>query len=304
MFKTAIQKIDYKNLTYKEAYTLWTFYEHARNIKLSDVKKKKNPFSNNYVTAFRKHTTPLHDKLMTEISLFDIQELIDDCPYGFTTRRYIKQLSKTLFAFCNSIFRNKFEYSFFKYITLGKKEKSQRHNAFTIEEKQKLWDLYYNRGSDINIDILEVILIGLYTTLRPTALLEITNKNVFIDNDYMVGGIKTIAGINREIPIHKDIKPLIEKRYNESNTYLLCNSDGNPYKLKYYQTEYKKIMTLIGLSHVPYDNRKTVSTELFNNKIDKLVVKHLMGHSIKDVTECYYIEISLEQKKEAINTLV
>jgi integrase len=46
------------------------------------------------------------------------------------------------------------------------------------------------------------VLVMIYTGLRASELCHIEVKNIFIEDRYMIGGMKTKAGTNRKIPIH------------------------------------------------------------------------------------------------------
>jgi len=49
----------------------------------------------------------------------------------------------------------------------------------------------------------------LYTGMRSGEIRSIKKENIFLDENYMIGGIKTEAGKGRIIPIHPKIKDLI-----------------------------------------------------------------------------------------------
>lgn len=55
-----------------------------------------------------------------------------------------------------------------------------------------------------------MLLLTIYTGCRAEELLFILYKRIFLDKNYFIAGVKTKAGINREIPIHPDIKPYLK----------------------------------------------------------------------------------------------
>ena len=95
---------------------------------------------------------------------------------------------------------------FFVYSWVNPEE--QIHSRYTNEEIATLWSKLYVVN---NVDLL---LITIYTGLRPTELLEITTDNVHLDEQYMIGGMKTEAGTDRVIPIADKILPLVKNRYD------------------------------------------------------------------------------------------
>ena len=80
------------------------------------------------------------------------------------------------------------------------------HTRFTDSEIKKLWEALWT------INNVDIVLIYIYTGLRPSELLEIESKNVHLSDRYMIGGMKTEAGKDRIIPIHEAIVPLVEYR--------------------------------------------------------------------------------------------
>ena len=84
----------------------------------------------------------------------------------------------------------------------------QIHDRYSDEEIKTLWSKLYE------INNVDIILIMIYTGLRPTELLEIQTENVHLDEKYMVGGMKTEAGKDRIIPLNDQIIPLVKNRYD------------------------------------------------------------------------------------------
>ena len=68
----------------------------------------------------------------------------------------------------------------------------------------------------------DMVLIGLYTGFRPQELAILEIDNIDLEEGSIIGGMKTSNGKNRKVPIHPDIKPLVEKRYIEA-TELFCS---------------------------------------------------------------------------------
>ena len=80
----------------------------------------------------------------------------------------------------------------------------------------------------------------LYSGCRADELLSLYTENIFLDDNYFIGGLKTEAGINREIPIHPDIKHLYEKYYNKDNEFLFMQPNGNRADYGYYLYHFQK----------------------------------------------------------------
>lgn len=165
-----------------------------------------------------------------------------------------------------------------------------------------LWKNLENKQIDPH-GIIDIVLINLYTGMRATELLEMKTSNIDLKHQIMIGGIKTNAGIDREIPIHNKILPLIENRYNLKNEYLITKENSKPILYRHYLDLFKDVMNNLNLDHTPYDCRSTTATKLYNAGIDQLIYKLILGHDVSDITEKHYIKITAEQKLEAINRL-
>ncbi len=59
---------------------------------------------------------------------------------------------------------------------------------FTSEEIKKIWEIVED------VPFADMILIEIYTGFRPIEMAEIKNKNVHLDENYIIGGTKTQAG--------------------------------------------------------------------------------------------------------------
>ena len=173
----------------------------------------------------------------------------------------------------------------------------QEHIAFTDAEMKLLW-------ANQHIPDVNIILMQCYMGWRPQELGELLIANTFLDQNIIVGGMKTDAGKDRIVPIHPCIKPIIEAMYQDAidtgNTHLVLSS-GVLTKTKHIPIEYGKyrrrfhdIMLLLGLNpdHKPHDPRKTFVTMAKRDKVDEWAIKRIVGHSIPDITEKVYTERS------------
>ena len=126
-----------------------------------------------------------------------------------------------------SVFNLMFDYAFEReYITrnyarafkvdkaiVEQKALNKRQNVpFSKNEIEKLWE---------NVDKIpfaDMLLIGIYMGWRPQelAILKIADIDFELCDGFIQGGMKTNAGKGRKVPIHKDILPLIKRRYNEA----------------------------------------------------------------------------------------
>ena len=173
------------------------------------------------------------------------------------------------------------------------------HTPYTDEEIKKLWDNLYEIN---NVDIL---LIFIYTGLRPSELLNILTENVFLDKQYMVGGMKTENGKDRIIPIADKILPLIKARYDPDRKYLINNRYGNHYSYgSYVSANFKTVINRLGMQHIPHDGRHTFATLMDRVGANEVCTKLIMGHSMKnDITKGTYTHKTVEDLLKEVNKI-
>ena len=98
----------------------------------------------------------------------------------------------------------------------------------------------------------------LYSGARADELLAVYTANIFLDDNYFIGGLKTEAGINREIPIHPAVKHLWEKYYDPNNEFLFMQPNGNKVDYEYYfyhfQNNFEKLHPEVS-DHTAHDAR-------------------------------------------------
>lgn len=156
---------------------------------------------------------------------------------------------------------------------IKEKEAATRgHINFNTDEMKALWD---------NVDTLRFvdwILIQCYMGWRPQELAIIELKNIHLDKQYIIGGMKTDAGKNRTVPIHPRIKDLVQRNYDK------------------YAGRFAKIMSALNLreDHRPHDPRTTFVTMAKKAGVDEYVIKILAGHRITDITEGTYTKRDIE----------
>lgn len=179
-----------------------------------------------------------------------------------------------------------------------KEDATRGHIIFTDTEIQTLWD---------NVDSLHFvdwILIQCYMGWRPQELAILKIADVDLDNQYIVGGMKTSAGKKRTVPIHPRIKHLVQKNYDQAVALGSKNLFNDPLAVKggmlitydKYAGRFAKIMTALNFreDHRPHDPRKTFITMAKKANVDEYVIKRLIGHHISDITEVTYTERDIE----------
>lgn len=290
--------IDHKKITVDYVYNLTI--EKLNKMVIDGTMSKSN--LRNLQVAY-KYCTPIQKKYIMDLTYKEMQDLIDTCPCGHTVKGYIKNILVKIYDYAKLELSMKVDIELPKNLKTGKKEKSEMHKPLLDEEKNKIWELYQSKPNDS----IEIVLMMLYTGLRPQEIIDIEIENVFIDDSYMIGGCKTEAGKNRIIPIHNKIKPFIKKRLNNKYLITINNRKAN---YKDINKIWNDVMDILDFNHYPYDARHTLATNLDkyrinhpNGLIDDLTIKLIMGHAITDVTKNVYIHRDSKLLVEAINLL-
>jgi integrase len=169
----------------------------------------------------------------------------------------------------------------------------RKGTIFTAEEIKTLWNNSDNK-------IVQWYLILIYTGMRIGELLSMTTDNIHLDEQYMVGGSKTKAGINRIIPIHDAILPFI-KQQSENSKYLVHNGMGKKYSYSKARSLFNELMAEYKWEHLPHDARKTAVSLLHSAGVPIETIRVIVGHSGKGVTEKVYLYKTPSELVEMVN---
>lgn len=122
--------------------------------------------------------------------------------------------------------------------------------------------------------------------------------------------MKTDAGKNRLVPIHPLIRPLIENRMNEANTlkseYLFNDTNeqqGTYMTYDKYRQRFEKVMIRLKMKHRPHETRHTFITKAKACHVDEHILKLIVGHAERDITEKVYTHRTMEQLQEEIKKI-
>lgn len=262
------------DLTFADVYELWLSH-----------KKPEGQALRAYKNAY-KHSEMLHKMKMKDIKVEHLETAMSNVTVGVAAQKLLKTFWNQVFDFAMS--RDIIHKNYSKSVRTKDKDSNQSsRQPFTKEEIQLLWN---------NVDKVEgvdTILILIYTGMRPSELLGIHKDNVYCEERYMIGGIKTDAGRDRVIPIHKSVLPLIERRL-QSSDYLVANKKGEPMSYELFRsTCFVPAMGALGLKHTAHECRHTGVSLMTMAGIDDRLVKKIVGHSTGDITARYthaYIE--------------
>ena len=188
---------------------------------------------------------------------------------------------------------------------LAANEPEKEHMPYTDWEMETLWA---NREEYQYIDM---ILIQCYSGWRPQELCMLELQNINLVAGTMQGGMKTRAGIDRVVPIHSRILPLIERHYKDAlalgSKYLFTCPDSNDPTMTYdkFYLRHKAIVQKLHLNsaHSCHDGRKHFVTQAKKYQVDEFAIKYIVGHEISDITEKVYTQRDIGWLKSEIEKI-
>lgn len=267
-----------RRTTFKELYEEW--------IETHEVTRDT---INIYNSTFRKLES-IHNMPIIDLRASHIQPIIKKSPYS--TAKLMRLITGIV---CREAMKREItNRDISTLLDLPPKKEKKEKMPFTKEEIDLLWSKVGEKYADL-------LLILLYSGLRISELLEIKSSNIDLENRFMIGGLKTEAGTNRTIPIHKLIHPIIERVKGENylfqaprGSHLLYSNEG--YKIN-------KYMKSLGLKHTIHETRHTFISQCNRLDINKISVKRIVGHSTqKDLTDDVYTHKNIDDLIQAIDS--
>lgn len=280
-FNESPYKLENNNITFQKLYELWS-NEHFKNIAPSSKRV--------WISAY-KHSKILHNLKFREIRVCNLENAINNAKVGAQTKSRMKSLYNMLYKY--AIKHEITDKNYAVYCAVPKITKTFERVPFSDLEIKKLWE-------NIDMPFVDMVLINIYTGLRPSELIEIQISNVDLKNKIMRGGLKTEAGKNRIIPIHNKIYPLIFRRYSSKNERLCLKENGEIMTYDDYRNRFRKIMKFLDMSHKPHDTRHTFVTLAKRYGMNEYILKMIVGHKINDLTENTYTHGKDEEIKREI----
>lgn len=274
-------------ITFKDVYEL--AYKDARICKKADATQVT------YKQGFNKCKT-IHDMPMSEIRLPHLTAIMDTVNgKSASLQNRVITVLKMVFAYAmkNEIVQK--DYS--AYIKIGDVSEAKPKNAYTREEIALLWsniNWEYKSVGRVKSTIdgekaAEILLILCYTGMRIDELLSLKIEQVNLNEGYIdLMGTKTKAA-KRLIPIHHKIIPIVRRRYNPENIYLITNQKGDRIKYSSFKDlAFKSFRENFNFNHTIHETRHTFATYSKSSKMDVTLRAFIMGHANKNITDDTY----------------
>ncbi len=299
-----VSKLSY---TFKQLFDEWesifipTKEERKRMRKTHEIIKGKLGLSNSMgLLAAAKKFEPLYNRKYSSIKKNEFQQLIFSTAGKKTKIVDMRNLIIKLDAYAMG--EDIITKGYGTLLELDYEESEKQRLPYTYDVIEQIWQ-------HKNELIADIQLILLYTGMRIEELLILEIENIHLDDDYLVGGLKTDAGKNRIIPIHHAIKPIIEKYYNENNKYLFTMENGERLYYDKYRIMYIDFMKSLNLKedYTTHETRYTFRSEfdrlIDEHKASKVCVNKIIGHKSGEIGEDVYTQKTIEELKSTIELL-
>lgn len=231
------------------------------------------------------HLEGLHDKSITDLSRRELQEYFDEL-----------EKSEQVKHKCRSVLRQVYDYavrydiiqpervSILNYIDLSSTVpiKKQSRDRFSDDEIKRM--------VQINDKMSRIVLFLIYTGLRAGEFCNLTEKDIDDDKVMHIRHAKTEAGI-REVPLSDKALKLMPLPHFKDY-----------YDLKYYYTEWRK-KNGFNENRTLHCTRYTTVSLLVSAGVDDRIIKAIVGHKGNDVTSKVYTKITIEDKRNALNSI-
>lgn len=290
----AIQKLKHTT-DHKKSMTLFDLYKEYQATKkydkLSQSQKDKMKFAWNKIEQMQ--LTKISD-----LTVKSMQDIIDATTQSYYPARDIKVLFSHLYEIA---IKSEIESSNkSEYIELPDAPTAKRQ-TFSEKDIAKFWDDYNGQcpeGKAVAHDFSGYILIMIYTGMRVGELFGIKKDHVYLDKRYMVGGEKTSAGRDREIPINDFIFPIVQKFYLMGKERLIEKN------LDAFYSEYWDTISRLEIRKLPPQTcRHTYFTLLAEHKVHPALIAAMGGHAQYKTAIDNYNRLSLQSKIEAANQI-
>lgn len=280
----------------KEVFPTKEEIEIARETKIKTKGKLSAGNMKSLKSAYN-YLKPIYKIKYKNVTSDNLQKIIDDCDKSDSVLSSIINLMKKLdkFAARKEIITIKRSDD----VTVEYSKDREPKIPFTNEQVHKFWTKDGLLWADITLFLL-------YSGMRIEESFDIRTADVYVDDNYLLGGIKTQAGINRIIPLHPAIKHIIERYYNPNNKYLFMFEGKRINKATFYKYYYL-LLDELGIPHiVPHTTRVTFRTALGNlitKEYQKTCLDKIMGHITNDTGKDIYDKKDLIKLLEVISLL-
>ncbi len=244
-----------------------------------------------------KNCCRIADMKIRDLRTEALQQVIDDCPLGSSTKKNILTCMHTVFEYAMQ--NNLVAKDFSQYVKVEVSDPVIDRIPYSDKEIKLLW----KKSSDWDV---QIILILLYSGMRVNELLKNTKDNVNLDERWIYIP-KELAKNNssiRYVPIHDKVYPFVKTFYERSTGPLITNANGAVVRYNnFVARDLKRINEYTGAVHKMHDTRHTFITNAHLVQMDELCLKKIVGHTPDSITAKVYTHLPFENLLTEINKL-
>lgn len=304
-FRTKKEALDYlpklediprdKPVTFKQIYAAWEPTHRAGKSTMGCY------------SAAVKYFRPVWDMNMSDITIDDLQECVDDCPKGKRTRENMKALCGLLYKY--AIPRKVVQLNMGEYLIVGGGETGTKDalpdDAVKVIEK--------------NVDNVEgasYVLCQCYLGFRPSELLALDCINYNRKEKAFVGGAKTDAGRDRVVTVSPKIQPIIDRlTHDKLSGPVFCDEKNLPIPIKKYRAMFYDVLEKCGIEnpttevngikfhkYTPHSCRHTFATMMKRVDAPDKDKLELIGHTSSEMLR-HYQDVNFADLRKITNAM-
>lgn len=283
-------------VTFREIYDTWEPTHRAGKSTMDCYKSAMKYFS------------PVWYFKLSDITVDDLQECMDECPKGKRTKENMKALCGLLYKF--AIPRKLTDLNMGQYLIVGKGDRSAK-DALPTDAVQSI------EKSVGTVQGADYVLCQCYLGFRPSEFLALDVKNYQKKEQAFVGGAKTEAGRDRVVTVSPKIQPIIDRLVaNKIAGPVFCGADGKQMSIEAYRAMFYRVLEQCGIDnpvetdsngqkrrkYTPHSCRHTFATmmkRVAGPDKDKL---ELMGHTSSEMLR-HYQDIAIDDLRKITDAL-
>lgn len=274
--------VDLAKMTFKELYERWSE---------SELPKLGDSLQGAHKAAY-KHCTAVYNIQYKKLRKFHMQNCIDLCGKSGSTQTHIKNLFTTLdkYAYDQDIINKCYSANLTTRTTEAKKR--------VLFTKEEIMDIEKHAGEPLYDETMFL----LYTGCRVSEMLSVRCKDIDLKNRTLVLGVKTEAGKNRIVPIHKKLVPIIEAHTGAEYLFDHPRSKTAKNPEAALQTKFLTQWER-AFHHNTHDCRHTFRTALDKAEANRVCINLIIGHKSNDVGERVYTHKTIQDLIDTIDLL-
>jgi integrase len=283
--------------TFKQLYDLWLPTHTAGRDTLNCYK------------AAIKYFSPLYHERVTDIDIDDLQECLDDCPKGRSTRRNMKTV-------CGLVYKYGIPRGYLP-------DKLNLADYLKVSGDDgaggtSLPDAYLDKIAQAvgKVPGADYVYAQCYLGFRPSEFLALDARDYDRKEKVLHGGAKTEAGKNRAVTVSPKIQGIVDALTRSKATgAIFCGSDGTQMDISAYRELFYSLLDALGLenptyeldgkqrhTYTPHSCRHTFATLMKRVKASSKDKLELIGHSSEEMLH-YYQDVNYDDLRKITDCL-